>query len=315
MTIFEKYNLSPGNAICYSGFRIGQKPGGKYPTYEEVLEDLLLLEPHFRYLRIYDVDLHAEIVLKVIKNEKLNFKIMLGAYIEAEKNNENCPWEMPFLSEETLEKNQWKNEQKIQNLIKFANQYPVIVNFLSVGNEACVSWTDHLVSEESVVKYTELVQKKTNQPVTFCENYLPWIHKLETLANTVDFISIHSYPLWEHKNVAEALDFTIQNYKAVKDKYPQKPIVITEAGWATTANGKGFPAEFANENAQKEYFMALMKWCENEQILCYYFEAFDEPWKGSDDALEPEKHWGLFYENRTPKKVFSNNFISKLNYV
>lgn len=315
MTIFEKYNLSPGNAVCYSGFRAGQKPGGNYPSYEEIREDLALLQPYFQFLRIYDVDLHAERLLEIIAAEKLDFKIMLGAYIEAEKNNENCPWEMPFLSNEQLKFNQQNNEQKIHKLIDLANLYPKIVSFLSVGNEACVIWTDHLVSEESVVNYTKLVQEKAVQPVTFCENYLPWIDELQTLAETVDFISIHSYPLWEHINVAEALDFTMQNYQAVKNKYPDKQIVITEAGWATSANGKGFPAENANENAQQAYFKALMNWCKTEHILCYYFEAFDESWKGSNDVLEPEKHWGLFYENRTPKQALTNLSTIKFNYV
>ena len=38
-----------------------------------------------------------------------------------------------------------------------------------------------------------------------------------------------------------------------------------------------------------------------ERILTFVFEAFDEPWKGSPDPLEPEKHWGLFYVDRSPK--------------
>jgi len=33
------------------------------------------------------------------------------------------------------------------------------------------------------------------------------------------------------------------------------------------------------------------------------FEAFDEPWKGSSDPLEPEKHRGLFTVDREPKIV------------
>lgn len=315
MTVFEKYQLLPANAICYSGFRAGQKPGGKYPSYEEIKADLVLLQNNFKYLRIYDVDLHAETLLKVIRNEKFDFKIMLGAYIEAEMNNKNCPWEMPFLSNKILEENRQKNESKIQKLIYLANQYPNIISFLSVGNEACVSWTDHLVSVESVINYTKLVKENAQQPVTFCENYLPWLNELEPLVEIVDFISIHSYPLWEHVKIEEALNFTIQNYEEVKNKYPEKIIMITEAGWATAANGRGFPAENANEDAQKDYFHALINWCRKENILCFYFEAFDELWKGSEDPLEPEKHWGLFNENRTPKKVMFSNENSKLSYV
>jgi exo-beta-1,3-glucanase (GH17 family) len=49
-----------------------------------------------------------------------------------------------------------------------------------------------------------------------------------------------------------------------------------------------------------------MNWCKADDILTYVFEAFDEPWKGSGEALEPEKHWGLFKVDRTPKLVMSN---------
>ena len=38
------------------------------------------------------------------------------------------------------------------------------------------------------------------------------------------------------------------------------------------------------------------------------FEAFDEPWKGSPDPLEPEKHWGLFTVERVPKQVMQQPF-------
>jgi hypothetical protein len=38
------------------------------------------------------------------------------------------------------------------------------------------------------------------------------------------------------------------------------------------------------------------------------FEAFDEPWKGSPDPMEPEKHWGLFTVDREPKKVMQSRY-------
>ena len=49
----------------------------------------------------------------------------------------------------------------------------------------------------------------------------------------------------------------------------------------------------------------LKQWSEQEQVLVCMFEAFDEPWKGSDDPLEPEKHWGFYFEDRTPKRVMA----------
>jgi exo-beta-1,3-glucanase (GH17 family) len=38
-------------------------------------------------------------------------------------------------------------------------------------------------------------------------------------------------------------------------------------------------------------------------VLTFFFEAFDEPWKGSPHPLEPEKHWGLFRVNRQAKEA------------
>lgn len=52
-----------------------------------------------------------------------------------------------------------------------------------------------------------------------------------------------------------------------------------------------------------------MTWSNEKNILVFVFEAFDEPWKGSDEALEPEKHWGLFTVDRKPKKVMQKLFI------
>ena len=92
MNIFKTLNITPGKALCYSGFRDGQYPGGIFPTYDEVKEDLLLLHKHWKYIRLYDCDQHAETVLEVIQNEKLDFKVMQGAFINAEMNNFNCPW-------------------------------------------------------------------------------------------------------------------------------------------------------------------------------------------------------------------------------
>lgn len=296
-------NIEHANAICYSGFREGQSPNsGVFPSYDEVREDLLILKENWRYLRLYDCDQHTDTVLEVISNEKLDLKVMLGAYIGAEMNNFSCPWGGSY-SEEELLANKIQNLSQINKLIRLANKYQDIVVALSAGNEATVDWTDHYVSPESIIQYVRLIKDRTRQPVTFCENYVPWLNKLEALAEELDFISIHTYPVWEYKNIGEALEYTKQNYESVANKYPNKPVVITEAGWATNSNGRGINEDNAGQDLQSQYYKDLMKWSSEEGILTFVFEAFDEPWKGSDEPMEPEKHWGLFTVDRKPKKV------------
>ena len=303
MNTYQQLGVTPGRAICYSGFREGHQPGGTYPSYDQVKEDLLILRNHWKYLRLFDCDRHAETVLDVIEKENLDFQVMLGAYIEAEMNNFSCPWDGGIYTKEQLEFNCRNNRQKISKLIEFANQYPDIIFSLSVGNEACVEWTDHFVSENKVIEYAKMVKNGAEQPITFCENYVPWLIKLDKLADALDFISVHTYPVWEYKHIDEAIDYTKENYYSVANKYPDKTVVITEAGWATNSNGRGINPEHVNEDFQKIYFENLMKWTEEENILTFFFEAFDEAWKGSPEPLEPEKHWGLFKIDRTPKLV------------
>ncbi|MEZ4986893.1 MAG: glycosyl hydrolase family 17 protein [Saprospiraceae bacterium] len=308
MNSFDTLGIEPGRAICYSGFREGSAPGDVWPTYDEVKEDLLLLQDRLQYLRLYDVDQHAATVLEVIRKEGLDFKVMLGAFIEAEMNNFGCPWGGGVYTAEQLAHNREENLQKMHRLAKWANEYPGIVFSLSVGNEACVDWTDHYVPVRHVIEYVRIVKQAASQPVTFCENYVPWLNKLKPLADELDFISIHTYPVWEYKHIHESLEYTRQNYESVVQQYPDKPVVITEAGWATNSNGRGIDPENVSEDNQAIYFEDLMAWSEAAGVLTFFFEAFDESWKGSPEPLEPEKHWGVFKIDRTPKKVMEPFF-------
>jgi exo-beta-1,3-glucanase (GH17 family) len=291
-----------GQAICYSGYREGQNPReGIYPSYAQIKEDLLLLTD-WSYLRLYDCSQHAETVLSVITNENLDFTLMLGVDIAAEVSNPNCPWGAHF-SEEKLTQNCQANDDDIERLIDLTSRYPDNVFSVSIGNEASVDWTDHMVPVERLVEFAQRIKSKIDVPVTFCENYVPWTNKLAPLVKVIDFISIHTYPVWEFQSIENALEYTKQNYYSVQRANPGVPIVITEAGWTTQSNGCGIETWNASDSLQAEYYQQLLSWTNSEKILTFVFEAFDEPWKGSDDPQEPEKHWGLFYEDRTPKLV------------
>ena len=298
-----KLELGFGNAICYSGYREGQSPIDQtYPSYEQVAQDLKILDHNWQFLRLYDCSKHADIVLEVIRKESFDFKVMLGVDMRPEMSNPGCPWGADH-NDEQLFANQQANSTEIDRMIELANIHSETVFAVSVGNEASVEWTDHMVSIDTLVAYAKRVKLSIKQPVTFCENYVPWTEKLQPLVEVIDFISLHTYPVWEYRTMEDALEYTKQNYASVANHYPDKPVVITEAGWTTKSNGRGIEPWNASQELQAHYYSQLVDWSHEEKILTFVFEAFDEPWKGSPDPHEPEKHWGIFTVERKPKLV------------
>ena len=294
-------------AVAYSGFREGQHPdrgdGAVNPSDDEILEDLEILVEHgFRLIRLYDTGENSVTTLRLIREHDLPIKVLLGIWLRAEiSNHEGCPWLEEPIPDEQLAANTIENAAEVQRGIDLAREYADIVAAVNVGNEALVEWNDHMVSLENVIAYVRQVKAAIDQPVTVADNYEWWIEDGAPLAAEVDFLGIHTYPAWEEKTIDEAMPYTIENMQGVRDALPGKPMAILEAGWATTAVEFG---DRASEAKQARYFEELRDWAEATNTTVFFFEAFDEPWKGNpDNPLGAEKHWGLFFEDRTPKQV------------
>ena len=294
-------------AVAYSGFREGQHPdrgeGAVNPSDEQILEDLNILVTHqFNLIRLYDSGENSAATLRLIQQRKLPIKVLLGIWLEAEvSNHEGCPWLLEPIPASELATNKISNAEEIDRGITLAKQFSDIVVAVNVGNEALVEWNDHMVTLPSIINYVRQVKENIKQPVTVADNYLWWIRDGAPLAAEVDFLGVHTYPLWENKTIEQALAYTIKNIEDVHKALPDKPIVILEGGWATTASEF---SEQANEANQARYYHEVAKWAKDKNITFMFFEAFDEPWKGNpDDAEGAEKHWGLFKVDRTPKQV------------
>ena len=306
----EKEDLLGGvsAAVCYSGFRTGQHPdrgeGAKNPSDEDILEDLNILSrnTNFRLIRLYDSGENSEDVLRVISENNIDIKVMLGIWLKAElSNHEGCAWLNEPIPQETLDKNTIRNREEIKKGIRLANKYPEIVAAVNVGNEALVDWNDHKVDTDTIISYVHTVKKSIQQPVTVAENYEWWADKGTKLAKELDFIAIHVYPIWEGKDIDEGISYTIENVQKVRDALPESKIVISEAGWASVASEFG---DRASEEKQEQYYHQLMDWSAKMNITTFFFEAFDEDWKGDPgNMMGAEKHWGLFTVDRKPKKV------------
>ena len=291
-------------AICYSGYREYQDPNKQiYPSKSQIKEDLEILIRHgFSYIRMYDI--YAEMVCQVIQENNFPLKMMLGPGLLSEVNNPNCPWNNTVYSNEELEKRALLNDKRIESLIKIANSYPEIIFAVSIGNENTPTWGENTVSEERLIEFAKRLKKETGKIVTFNEGAREW-KKLQKLAEFMDVICIHSYPLWYGLSLKEAITANKQDFEEIKALYPNKQILFSELGWATLClENTEMQTKEVNEVNQKQYYQDLWDWTDKEKIIAFVFEAFDEPWKGSSNPNEVEKHWGLYYENRTPKMIY-----------
>lgn len=145
---------------------------------------------------------------------------------------------------------------------------------------------------------------------------------LEALIHAVDYVSMHTYPFHNsHYNadfwnvpqqdmqlsdadkvnfaMKRSLEFAKSQYNTVKNYVhsidPSKPVHIGETGWASSADGfyGNDGSKAADEYKQAVYFDLIRTWTNEAKISCFFFEAFDEPWKDNKNEAGSENHFGL----------------------
>jgi len=167
--------------------------------------------------------------------------------------------------------------------------------------------------------------------ITSSDNFASWgggsddYHNddLDELIRSVDFVSMHTYAFhdthynpsfWNLDDIPEntdkqdtikqaikrAVDYELNQFDSVK-KYvheidPSKEVHIGETGWSSVAAdlyGYG-GTEAADEYKLGLYYKMITDICFSMSISCFYFSAFDEPWKDSTNKNGSENHFGLF---------------------
>ena len=74
--------------------------------------------------------------------------------------------------------------------------------------------------------YVKRVKRAIGQPVTVAENYDWWVKEGAALAAEVDFIGVHTYPIWEDTSLLiRRFLLPLQNIEAVHRALPESPIV------------------------------------------------------------------------------------------
>ena len=168
--------------------------------------------------------------------------------------------------------------------------------------------------EDSV---TTLEMVAAEQPVTADDDYTFYISSgSKTIIPLLDFVSIHTYPMsnygrWTYTGTgsatammaaalanAQATYTQVKTYITANGASASLPIVIGETGWKHVQTNTANPLETccANPVNAKMYNDSMSTWQTGATgpLSIFYFEAFDEPWKLTDDG------WGLWDVNRAP---------------
>ena len=186
--------------------------------------------------------------------------------------------------------------------------------------------------------------------ITSSDNFASWgggseeYHNddLDELIRSVDYVSMHTYAFhdtyynpvfWNlsgdsedlskkdiiKKAIQKAVEYELSQFNSVQEYIhgidTSKQVHIGETGWSSVASdlyGYG-GTEAADEYKLGLYYEMITDVCVAKSISCFYFSAFDEPWKDSQNENGSENHFGLFTvhgEAKYPlwKKVDQNVF-------
>ncbi|NNE27141.1 MAG: glycosyl hydrolase family 17 [Saprospiraceae bacterium] len=270
--------------------------------------------------------------IDALKQEDNNFEmyVMLGAWIDCKdaftdnpdhsKESERNATEI----EKAVElANSYPDIVKIigvgnEAMVKWATSYYVQAGVI-------LKWVNHLQKLKAEGQLGQEVW------ITCSDNFASWgggtaeyhTKDLRQLMHAVDYISMHTYPMHDtHYNpefwkleasaeawskeakidtvMARAVRYAKMQYASVvnymKTNGIDKAVHIGETGWASYSNylfgedGSGA----CDEIKQSRYYHDLRQWTNDSGISCFFFEAFDEPWKDAANPGGSENHFGLF---------------------
>ncbi len=267
------------------------------------------------------------------ENPEFQMYLMLGAWIDCKNAWTDEPVDHNVESEQNEGEikravalaNKYPDIVKIiavgnEAMVKWAEAYYVQPGVI-------LKWVNHLQSLKSKGELPESLW------ITSSDDFSSWggggteyhVEDLNSLIGAVDFISMHTYPMhnthynpefWgvfngedtlpKEEQIVRAMersrDFAVAQYNRVKEYMNNlgidKPIHIGETGWASLDSdnhhygSKGSKA--TDEFKESLYYEMMRDWTNSEGISCFYFEAFDEPWKDSHNVKGSENHFGLF---------------------
>jgi len=280
--------------------------------------------------------------IKELKAEDPDFEmyVMLGAWIDCKNawtelpvnHNEEAEYNEDEIKRAMDLANKYPDIVKViavgnEAMVKWATSY-------FVQPDVILKWVNYLQDQKKQGNLDKDLW------ITSSDNFASWggggaeyhVPDLEKLVKAVDFVSLHTYPMHDtHYNpvfwgvlpkekskpnteildnvMTRSLNYAISQYDSVVSYMNsigvKKQVHIGETGWASVSNGHYGPkgAKACDEYKQALFYNKMRDWTTTNNISCFYFEAFDEPWKDYHNDKGSENHFGLFTVDGKAKYV------------
>jgi exo-beta-1,3-glucanase (GH17 family)/cellulose synthase/poly-beta-1,6-N-acetylglucosamine synthase-like glycosyltransferase len=263
--------------IAYNPSHIFTQRQNRNIAPERIAKDLAQLSKITSHIRTYTVDGGMDKVPDIARHYGMT--VSMGIWISADLD---------------------KNEEQVALGIKTALANRRSVDRVIVGNETQTFGT---VSPDQLNDYIKRVRAAlpARIKVTTAEPWSTWMMTPE-IGENVDLIFVHLLPYWENVDIRGALKSSEGFYNHVQAEFPDKQIVVGEAGWPSEGRTRGnAEASTANEG----YFLrAFVQFAMEKGWDYYLFEAFDQPWKDANEGVAG-RYWGLFDASGNPKFAFT----------
>lgn len=254
------------SGVNFSAFVDGQDPTrGDKLSESQVRQRLQVLVGHTDSIRTFGSTNGLEVQACVAR--ALGFKTAIGAWLDRDVT---------------------ANESEISNLVNAARAN--CVDLAIVGSEALFRGD---LTADALVAYINDIRTRIGPlaiPVTTVERF-PELRAHPEIIDAVDVVLVNYYPFWDGIAIDDAVPVLHDWHLQLKSLAGAKEIVVSETGWPDAGQqiGDAVPSD-ANADL---YFLTFASWARAEHVRYFYFEAFDEAWKVSQEGAVGA-HWGIW---------------------
>lgn len=205
--------------LAYNGFQRWESPlSRQFPSDAALKADLVQLAGLSKRLRTYSA---SELPGLPALAAEQGFTLSAGVWLDQRRDN---------------------NERELAAIVAATRQHPAIDRVIA-GNETLLR--DEMKPAE-LHAYLDRLRAALQVPVSTAEPWHVWLKQPE-LADHVDFITVHLLPYWEGLPADRAVDYALERYAEVRERFPGKKVVIGEIGWPSNGDRRA-AAEATPEN-------------------------------------------------------------------